>query len=611
MQLYFKILNHGRPYISNGIAAVLLLLLYNLFSAASLAMVIPFLEILFSESLPPVPTEILSFSNPGALKSHAYYELGQIMITYGKPAVLGWFCLVLSICIFLKSLFRYLSSWNIGPLEQGIIYQMRKKIFGHISGLSLNFYTSKRKGDIINIIVSDVQVVQECVIGTIQTVVSDPLTMITFLLAMLYISWKLTLFTLIVLPLTGILINYISKSLKRKAGKSQEKLGALIAVLDEFIQGIRIVKSFNAEEYERNKYDTENKGYTKLQVSVRRRSDLASPLTEVLSILVVVIIILYGGNMIISGAGELKPSEFIGFIAFFSQFIAPIKTFSSAVSRIQKGIASYERIEVLLNTPVEVKEDSGTLPFTGLKKSISVQQLGFSYGSTTILDSISLEIKKGSTVALVGPSGAGKSTLADLVARFYNPVSGKILFDDIPLEDYHLSDIRNQMGIVSQEGILFNDSILNNIAYGKPGTEIQAVEKAAKMAHAHEFIAELPQGFHTMIGERGTKLSGGQRQRIAIARALFLNPSILILDEATSALDNESERLVQEALEALMKDRTSLVIAHRLSTIRNADTIVVLDKGKIVESGTHTELLSNNGLYKYLYETQFRNTDAI
>jgi ATP-binding cassette, subfamily B, bacterial MsbA len=606
MQVYVRILTYGKGLWRKGIPAILFLILYNVFNALSLAMIIPFLDILFSESSgiqsSPPASELLSLSG---LKQYAFQYLDYAIFSFGKSKILLWFCIILVSSIFLKSLFRYLSSWLIVPMEQEIIYEIRERVFAHLTRLSIQFYTKRKKGGLISVVVSDVQVVQESVVGNIQSVIRDPLTMIVFLGTMIFLSWKLTLFTLIVLPLTGWLITALSKSLKRKANKGQEKLDSLISIVDEFVSGVRIVKAFNAEEFEQGKYRKQNREFYDTQVAISRRSDLASPSTEVLSILIVAVIILYGGNLILDKTSELKPSEFLGFIAIFSQFLAPIKTLSHSISKIQKGVASFDRIEKLLQEPITVPEPESGSALTEFTDKIEFKNVWFKYQDRDILKNINLTIRKGETVALVGPSGAGKSTLADLLPRFYDPHQGEICIDGIPLTQAKLADVRHLMGIVSQEGILFNDSILRNIAYGSEKISLDAVMEAAKIANAHEFIQGFLEGYYTGIGERGTRLSGGQRQRIAIARAVLKNPAILILDEATSALDTESEKQVQDALDRLMKNRTSLVIAHRLSTILKADRIVVLEAGEIKESGTHEELIQLDGLYRKLYDIQF------
>ncbi|RMG21568.1 MAG: ABC transporter ATP-binding protein, partial [Bacteroidetes bacterium] len=507
----------------------------------------------------------------------------------------------------LKNLTRYFSAFFMAPLEQGVIYELRKRVFAHLSTLGLDFFTRRKKGDIIGLLVSDVQVVQESVISTVQSVLREPLTLLIYLVCLLLISWKLTLFTLVVLPVTALFIDRIRRPLKLLGLKGQDVLGELVGIVDEFIRGIRIVKAFQKEDFEVKRYEEKNRAYTRMQVAIRRRVELASPFTEMVSILVVCAIVLYGGKLILGGESQLSSEKFIGFIAFFSQFISPIKMFSNAISKIQKGIAAYERIENLLKEEPNIKEAPNALPLRAFEREIAFEGVYFSYGNEDVLRDINFRLQKGQTLALVGPSGGGKSTLADLIPRFYDPRQGRITLDGIDIRQYRLGDLRAQIGYVTQEGILFHDTVLHNIAYGQPNPDREAVIAAAKVANAHDFIMQLPQQYDTLIGERGTMLSGGQRQRIAIARAVLRNPAILILDEATSNLDTESEKLVQDALDRLMQHRTSVVIAHRLSTILRADQILTIENGQIVERGTHQELLRKGGMYSKLYELQFSN----
>jgi len=608
MKLYLRILGYGKPYLSQGILGFVFLFLYNFFSIFSIALVIPFLQILFRQPQSQAMIDSALASADPSLMEQLYLTVDNFVSTEGKWSAMVWLSTALGISIFLKSVFRYASSYFIAPFEQGVIHHLRTRLFDHLRILSMPFYTGNRKGRVINVMVSDVQIVQESVIGTVQNIISDPVQMLLILGSLFLISWQLTLFTLAILPLTGLFINFISKSLKRRARRGQERLGELIAILDEFISGIRIVKAFGAEEFERSKYQSMNHEYRNSMVSLKRRSDLASPVTEVLSIGVVITVILYGGSLILEGDKTLHPESFIGFIALFGSFIQPIKTFSSALSRIQKGIASFQRIEEFLETDEEVQEKEDAVTVSNLNQKIQYQDIRFRYGEEDVLHGINLELRKGETIALVGPSGGGKSTLADLLPRFYDPVAGQILLDGTDIKDLKVKDLRNLIGTVTQEGVLFNDTVIRNIAYGDDHPNLERVKAAARAAHAHDFISTMEEGYQTMIGERGTKLSGGQRQRLAIARAIYKDAPILVLDEATSALDSESERLVQEALDRLTKDRTSLVIAHRLSTILKADRIYVINQGKVAEHGNHQELLAMNGLYKHLFDLQFETT---
>jgi subfamily B ATP-binding cassette protein MsbA len=606
MKLYFRILSFGKPFLGKGLLGFFFLFLANLFGTLSIALVIPFLQILFQQDGASAIIESARITDDPTLMQEAYMAVDELIRMHDKWWVLTRLCMALGVSIFFKSVCRYLSSYFIAPFEQGVIQTMRSRLFDHLKMLSMAFYTGKRKGGIINVMVNDVQIIQESVIGTVQNVVSDPIQMLLILTSLFLISWKLTLFTLLVLPATGWFVSRIAKTLKKKARSGQEKLGMLISVLDEFISGIRVVKAFGAEGYEQKRYEGINMAYRDLMISLKRRSDLASPVTELMSILVVIGVILYGGNLILAGQGELEASAFIGFIALFGSFIQPIKTFSNALSRIQRGVASFQRVEEFLQIPEDVKEAPDAKSAHPFRESVCYEQVSFSYEKEPVLREINIRLEKGKTVALVGPSGAGKSTLADLLQRFYDPTNGRVTIDGVDIRTLKVDDLRAMIGVVTQEGILFNESILQNIAYGDPNPDLGRAEIAAKAAHAHTFIEKLPEGYHTHIGERGTKLSGGQRQRISIARALYKDAPILILDEATSALDSESERLVQDALDQLRANRTSLVIAHRLSTIRNADHIYVMEEGKVVENGTHDELMDLKGKYHQLYAIQFQ-----
>jgi subfamily B ATP-binding cassette protein MsbA len=419
-------------------------------------------------------------------------------------------------------------------------------------------------------------------------------------------SVPLTLFTILIIPISGAIIGGITRRLKKTAVQSQQSLGRIVTILDETLGGMRVVKAFNGEHFVKGKFDQETDFYSDVNVSMAKKNELAGPISQFLGVSVVAGILVYGGNLVLSGASSLSASNFITYIIIFTQVLNPAKEISRAMSSIQRGIASADRIFEVIDTPNQVTTPAAPKSFTQFTQRIAFNNVSFAYGEHTVLDQINFTLEKGKTIALVGPSGGGKSTLADLVPRFYDPDEGKLLMDGIELTKIQLASLRSRMGIVSQEGILFNDSVFRNIAYGDTQVSMEAVIEAAKIANAHDFISQLPEGYYTNLGERGTRLSGGQRQRIAIARAVLKNPDILILDEATSALDTESEKLVQSALDALMQNRTSLVIAHRLSTILKADKILVMESGAIKESGTHAELMEINGLYRKLYDIQFR-----
>lgn len=608
MRTYLRILSYGKPLFYLGILALGCLLLYAVFNALSLVMIKPFLDILFREEIPIQPDTPLNWLNSDSLKAHSDYLVWNYIQSYGKLGILPYFCGLLVVLFLIKNVFRYLSAFFMAPLEQGVVMHIRESLFNHLTTLDLGFFMKRKKGDVIGRIVSDVQVVQDAIANTLQVLMKEPLTMLLLFYVLQAISWKLTLFSLVVLPVTGVFIGVVRVSLRKKSRLGQEELGKLIALMDEFMSGIRIVKAFQGERFEQTRYREKNEAYKKLQVGIRQRTDLASPVTEMITILVVAVIILVAGTLILSDESELSSAAFITFITLFSQFMMPVRTLSNAVARIQKGIAAFERIEDLLATRPEVKEVPDPVRIPGFSASLKFEGVYFRYEEEDVLKDINFEIRKGETVALVGPSGGGKSTLADLIPRFYDPYRGQILLDGIPLKELSIHDLRAQIGNVTQEGILFHDTVLANIAYGVASPSLEKVMEAAQVANAHEFITQLPEGYHTVIGERGLRLSGGQRQRLSIARAVLRNPPILILDEATSNLDTESERLVQEALEHLMQNRTSFVIAHRLSTILSADQILVIDKGEIVERGNHLELMEQGGVYRRLYDLQFETS---
>jgi subfamily B ATP-binding cassette protein MsbA len=506
-----------------------------------------------------------------------------------------------------SSLFKFLSQKVLTSLRTYLIYNLRKELFQKLTKLNLGYYSNQRKGDLMSSLSNDIQEVENSIVSSVQVVMREPLMLIGFFILLLSISVKLTLFTLLLLPISFGLIAEITKRLKREAKQSQGLLGNLLSIIDESISGIRIIKAFNAQPFVNQKFDQENTAYTRLLKSIVNKRELASPLSEFLSIGVLTIIIFYGGKLVLSNEGSLSGSQFITYIALYSQVLVPAKNISSAITNIQRGLASGERIIAILDTDISIQDAENAKEVHSFNQGIEYKNVSFAYthgDEGYALKNVSIQISKGKTIALVGRSGGGKSTFVDLLPRFYDVTSGVISIDGIDIREISQTSLRSNMGIVTQESILFNDTIFNNIAFGLHDAKEEDVVQAAKIANAHEFIIQSEKGYQTNIGDRGTKLSGGQRQRLSIARAVLRNPAILILDEATSALDTESEKLVQEALSNLMKNRTSIVIAHRLSTIVNADEILVLDKGEIIERGNHQMLISTDSFYKKLYEMQ-------
>jgi subfamily B ATP-binding cassette protein MsbA len=485
------------------------------------------------------------------------------------------------------------------------LLNLRKTVFNNVMNMHVGFFNNERKGDIISKVASDVQVVQFTVTNTLQVVFKEPLTLIFYIIVLLSISVKLTLFSLMVIPISAFIISKIVKRIKQQAKEAHESFAKMIGFLDEALGGIKIIKAFNSSERIKDKFHAENVFYSNLNRKMIRRQQLGSPVSEFLGVIMVSFIVWYGGTLIMSHQpGALSTSKFIAYIAIFSQVMRPAKALTDSFSGIHSGIAAGERVLELIDTKPELINKPGATELEGFHQALSLEHVSFSYGTKEVLKDINLKINKGSTVALIGPSGGGKSTLMDLIPRFHDPKSGIIKIDGQPYEDLTVESIRTQMGIVNQESFLFNDSIFNNIAFAKPNATEEEVIAAAKIANAHEFILNTEQGYQTFVGDRGNRLSGGQRQRVCIARAVLANPPIMLLDEATSALDTESEKLVQDALNNLMKNRTSIVIAHRLSTIQHADTIVVIDKGQIVETGNHSSLIAKDGLYKRLIDMQ-------
>lgn len=577
------------------------LMFFVFFNLASFATLVPFLDTLFDTNLKINEPKQVSVLNASSVKEYAYYKLLKYIEENGRMHTLYVLCTVLFVVFLLKNLFAYLVTYFLAIIEGGIVRDFRKAIFSHLTQLSLSYFTNERKGELIVRMTSDIEQVQSSVVGSFKGLVRHPLVAISMLIAMFFISWKLTLFVLLILPISGYAISRVSKTLKKNASIGQDRLSRLISIVDEVIGGMRIVKAFGAEQREQEKFSVQNDAYYQAYKKVYRRRELVQPVTETLSVIIIVAVLLYGGSLIINGTNQMTAALFLTYIGIFSQLLPPIKGIGVALGDIAKGTASSERIFQLLDTKPDIINVPNATSFPKEFTTIEYKGVHFSYGEKTVLQDINLTIKKGEIIAFVGPSGGGKTTLADLLPRFHDVKQGQICINGVDIKQFDLNTYRTHFGIVTQHPILFNDTIANNIRYGKPNASIDEIITAAKIANAHEFILQTENGYDTLVGERGSKLSGGQQQRICIARAVLQNPEILILDEATSALDNESEKLVQDALYAVMKGRTAIVIAHRLSTIQNADKIVVLDKGEIVETGTHQELSQKGGLYhKYL-----------
>lgn len=603
MRSFWRLLH----YINNYKVFVALNIISNIltaiFTVVSIPLLIPFLQVLFDRAKPLTIKPEWGWS-VSEVQNYINYQLGQIIAANGKEAALAYVCVGILAAFFLKNLFRYLSLFFMAPVRNGMIRDMRRDLFDKMLELPLAYFSNERKGDLMSRITADVQEVEASILNMLEIVFREPIIIIGSLAFMLYVSPALTGFVFLLLLFTAFVIGGIGRSLKRSSGRVQQKLGALATIVDEALGGMRIVKGFNAESYQREKFAKENNEYRWILTRVLWRRELASPLSEFLGIVVVAVLLWYGSRQVFSGG--LNAETFLTFIFAFYNVIDPAKSFSKAWYNIQKGLAAMQRVEEVLDVTTTIQEMPDAQSITSFNASIEYRNVTFGYKPEEhlVLKNVNLNIPKGKVIALVGSSGAGKSTLVDLLPRFYDVTEGGIFIDDVNIKDYKIKDLRSLMGIVSQEAILFNDTIYNNIVFGLHNITEEDVIKAAKIANAHGFIMATENGYQTNIGDRGSKLSGGQRQRITIARAILKNPPILILDEATSALDSESEKLVQEALLHLMKNRTSIVIAHRLSTIQHADEIIVMRDGKIKERGTHQELLQVDGEYHKLVELQ-------
>ncbi|MDD3636706.1 MAG: ABC transporter ATP-binding protein [Bacteroidales bacterium] len=603
MKKFYRVLTYLKPYWGYASLNVLFNLLTIVFSLFSMTLLVPFLNLLFgTETLVTQKPEFAL--NADSLIQILNYYISQIIIEDGQHKALVYICIILIVAFFLRNLTRFFAMFYMANVRIGSVKDIRNSIYRKILILPLSFYNKHRKGDIISRVTTDVQEVEYSIMNYLEMIIRDPITILVYIAFMFSVSPQLTLFVLVLLPITGFLIGQIGKSLRKSSKIGQARMAGMLSIIEETISGLRIIKAFGAINYSDTRFKDQNSLFSKLMISIYRRRDLSSPLSEFLSSVVIVIVLWFGGRLVLGDSAVIQAADFIVYIIVFSQIIPPAKTFAQGFYSIQKGIASAERIFEILDAEEVITEKKDAKAIQSFNQSIKYQDVWFAYDKESILKNINLEIGKGKLIALVGESGGGKSTLVDLLPRFYDVVDGQILIDGNDIRDYKIDDLRSLMGIVTQESILFNDTVFNNIAFGDTTATHESVIEAAKIANAHEFIMRLENGYESYIGDRGMNLSGGQRQRLSIARAVLKNPPILILDEATSSLDTESERLVQEALAKVMSSRTSVVIAHRLSTIQHADEIIVIVSGQIAERGTHEQLLAAKGVYKRLHDMQ-------
>lgn len=608
MSPFRRILEFAKPYRIYFVLSIVFNVLYSLMAIVSITSILPILKILFDnvkkEDLQPLDTTAEDYSLFDELQHDATVYVANLMEQHGQLTVLAWLCAVTVVMFFFRNFFRYIAQYYMIALRSGTSRDIRNAMYNKLLALPVSYFTDQRKGDIMTRISSDVDGVQRFTLMPIIEFFRAPIMIIATLAMLIFMNWKLTLAAFVILPVMGLVISTISKSLKNDTREAQKVLGNLISQVEETLSAAKIVKMFNAEKHLSTRFSDTNTHWRSLTNRVERKYELASPTSELLGSLTIIMLVWFGGKLVLEGEG-LEGPAFILFLGLFFQLLDPAKALSKSFSDISRGNASAERVFEVLDADVVVNQKVDAKPLIKFEKSIEFRNVSFSYESDQpVLKNFNLIINKGETVALVGQSGSGKTTVANLMTRFYDVSEGEIIIDGTPIQDVKLDDYRALMGMVTQESVLFNDSIYNNITMGKEDATEDMVQEAAMIANAHEFIVTLPNGYYENIGESGGKLSGGQKQRLSIARAVMKNPPIMILDEATSALDTKSERLVQEALDNMMTNRTSLVIAHRLSTIQNADKIIVMDSGEIKETGEHLDLIDQNGIYANLIRMQ-------
>ncbi|MCL2414309.1 MAG: ABC transporter ATP-binding protein/permease [Bacteroidales bacterium] len=607
MKTLFRLFSFAPPLVPIAVRYLILIVFGVTFSVINLTLLIPILEILFSETGADPVTEMPEFAlSAGYLRDVFYFHFYNLQADRGAMGALKFTCVIIVISVVLANILKYAAQRTIVSTQSFVMRNLRETLFNKLMQLNVGFFYKTRKSHLLSVTSNDMNEIQNAIASSLTIVFRDPLFLIAYAVVLFNMSPQLTLFSLLVLPIAVGIISLLVRALRRHAHRAQVLLSNLIGIIDEVVSGIRVVKIFRAEKYINKKFSEQNNAHRKVFKRILNRTNLSSPISETLGIIAVVFIVLYGGSLILSeAAGALTGSEFVTFIIIYSQILTPAKSLAKAVTTLQRGLVSADRVFAVLDTETEIKEKENAIELPALQQSIQLENVSFAYNMEAVLKDVNLTIPKGKTIALVGQSGAGKTTLANLIPRFYDVTKGRILIDGVDVRDCTLSSVYAQMSMVAQEQMLFNDTVYSNIVFGLENVTEDDVVHAAKIANAHGFITEMEDGYETNIGDQGNRLSGGQKQRLAIARAVLKNPAILILDEATSALDTESEKLVQDALTNLMKNRTCIVVAHRLSTIQHADQIIVLEKGSIVEQGTHAELTAKNGVYKKLCDLQY------